>query len=177
MQLTPHLLKGNVPTFSKWCILRDRNTRTYFLVKESLIESLFRNKSLLRAYLRELNSGSPYINPSIPIKREDVCSQFFKKIGGPPFGTPADTSTQVPTSYLLSLYMAISPGKSKSIFQLAKEILDEDDDLLLMQLREERVALSDLHNKYALSESKQPTTASPYIPPPKRRGKGRNIRW
>jgi hypothetical protein len=73
--------------------------------------------------------------------------------------------------------MAKSPGKSKSLFQLAKEILREDDDLLLMQLREERVTVSDLYDKYALSESKQPTTASPYIPPPKRRGKGRNIRW
>ena len=177
MQLTPHLLKGNVPTFSKWCILRDRNTRTYFLVKESLLESLFRNKSLLRAYLRELNSGSPYINPSIPIKREDVCSQFFKKIGGPPFGTPADTSTQVPASYLLSLYMAISPGKRKRLFELAKEVLDEDDDLLLMQLREERVSVFDLYGTYARSGSKQPTTDSPYIPPPKRRGKGRDVRW
>lgn len=177
MQLTPHLLKGKVPTFSKWCILRDKNTRTYFLVKESLIESLFRNKSLLRVYTQDLNSVFPNIRPSISIKREDVCSQFFKKVGGPPFGTPADTSTQVPTSYLLSLYMAISPGKSKSILQLAKEILDEDDDLLLMQLREERVTLSDLHNKYARSGPKQPTTDSPYIPPPKRRGKGRNVRW
>lgn len=177
MQLTPHLLKGKVPTFSKWCILRDRNTRTYFLVKESLIESLFRNKSLLRSYLREVNSGSPYISPSIPIKREDVCSQFFKKIGVPPFRTPADTSTQVLTSYLLSLYRVMSPGKSKSLFELAKEILDEDDDLLLMQLREERVSVFDLYGTYAQSGSKQPTTDSPYIPPPKRRGKGRDVRW
>lgn len=177
MQLTPHLLKGKVPKFSKWCILRDRNTRTYFLVKESLIESLFRNKSLLKVYTQDLNSVFPNIRPSISIKREDVCSQFFKKVGGPPFSTPADTSTQVLTSYLLSLYRVMSPGKSKSLFELAKEILDEDDDLLLMQLREERVSVFDLYGTYAQSGSKQPTTDSPYIPPPKRRGKGRDVRW
>ena len=75
------------------------------------------------------------------------------------------------------MYIVISPGKRKRLFELAKEVLDEDDDLLLMQLREERVIVSDLYDKYALSELKQPTTASRYVPPPKRRGKGRNIRW
>lgn len=177
MQLTAHLLKGKVPTFSKWCILRDRNTRTYFLVKESLIESLFRNKSLLRSYIQDLNSRHPYLTPSIAIKREDVCSQFLKRVLSYRSDILSNTLIHVPTSYLLTLYMAKSPGKSKSLFQLAKEILREDDDLLLMQLREERVTVSDLYDKYALSESKQPTTASPYIPPPKRRGKGRNVRW